>query len=163
MRNLPEKLTITLTMDLKKATNAEEMQSIINIYLHDNRTGLPRGMQGPMVCLTNQDVTSKTKEDIEESVQSNGSNETKPATESSINAATKGKQKADGTKGKGYGQCWECGEWGHPRRECEVYLKRMGKGNKVDESIAAIKGYGKFNKGGKGWKGKGKNGNGKRI
>ena len=40
-----------------------------------------------------------------------------------------------------------------------MYLERMGKGHKQD--LAALKGAGKFGKGGKGWKGKGKNNKGK--
>ena len=43
-----------------------------------------------------------------------------------VNAATKGAGK--GKKGgKGYGECWHCGEWGHPRRECP-HLNDLGKG-----------------------------------
>ena len=37
-------------------------------------------------------------------------------------AVGKGKGKG-GERGKGYGKCWHCGEWGHPRRECLEWLK----------------------------------------
>ena len=53
--------------------------------------------------------------------------------------------------GKGYGQCWECGEWGRPRRECPQFLERMK--NKRGE-VVALKGGGKKGKKGTG-KGKG--------
>ena len=72
-----------------------------------------------------------------------------------------GKDKGKG--GKGYGQCWECGEWGHPRRECPKFLARVN--NKGSGDVAALNGGGKKGKGGKGkwWKGsKGRwNGKGK--
>ena len=58
----------------------------------------------------------------------------------------------DKGKGKGYGQCWECGEMGHPRRECPKFLARM---NAKGGDVSALKGGGKK---GKGAKGKGKGG-----
>ena len=67
---------------------------------------------------------------------------------------TKGGKKGDIGR-KGYGQCWECGEMGHPRRECPKFLERMGKGQQQD--LSALKGTGKYGKGGK-W---GKGGKGK--
>ena len=107
MRNLPEKLTTTLAMDLKRATRIEQMQSIINVYLHDNKIGLPRGMPGTMVCLTIEEETDKTERTKEETFQTNTTSEPNPNGDSSFNAATKGKQKGDGGTGKGHGQCWE--------------------------------------------------------
>ena len=73
--------------------------------------------------------------------------------------AVKGGKKDKG-KGKGYGQCWHCGEYGHPRRECPEWLKLQG------GSVAALegdwnKGKGKKGKGKKGGKGKGWNNYGK--
>ena len=35
----------------------------------------------------------------------------------------------DAGKVKGYGKCWHCGEWGHPRRECLEYQKLQNKGD----------------------------------
>ena len=70
------------------------------------------------------------------------------APDESLNAATKGGKKGDIGR-KGYGQCWECGEWGHPRRECPAFLKIMNKGSNNDGHVAALKGAGKYGKGGK--------------
>ena len=52
LKNLPEKIATALAIDLKKATSVDDVQNIINIYLHDHRTGLPRGTPGAMLYLT---------------------------------------------------------------------------------------------------------------
>ena len=124
MRNLPNKITTALAMELKKATTIDEMQSVVNIYLHGNRTGLPRGMSGPMICLAATEEANKTEEPRKDNHPTNKPSEPRPEDDNSLNAETKGNKKGDGSTGKGYGQCWECGEWGHPRRECEVFLKK---------------------------------------
>ena len=49
LKHLFENISTALAIDLKKAATTEEMQSIINSYLHDHRTGLPRGALGPML------------------------------------------------------------------------------------------------------------------
>ena len=60
--------------------------------------------------------------------------------------ALKGSKKGKG-KGNGYGECWHCGQWGHPRRECPELFKEKG-------IVAALKGKGKgTGKGQKGYKG----------
>lgn len=60
-RNLPERITTNFAMDIRKATTIEEMQSVVNVYLHDNRIGLPKGMPGTTICMT-----AKEEEDISE-------------------------------------------------------------------------------------------------
>ena len=66
-----------------------------------------------------------------------------------------------GKGGKGYGQCWERGGMGHPRRECPEFLARM---NVKCNEVAALNGSGEKGGGGKGkgykadkgkWNGKG--------
>ena len=78
-----------------------------------------------------------------------------------INAATKGNKIGDNGKGNGYGQGWEFGEWGHPRRACEVFRNRIGEGQTEDGSIFALKGAGQNGKGGKWGNGNGTGGKGK--
>ena len=158
MRNLPKKITTQLAMELKRAKTAEEMQSIVNIYLHDTRTGLPRGMPGTLICLTITENRDKTEDQKQEPPQTEQPSETKPNTDNSFNAATTGNRKGENNKGKGYGQGWECGEWGSPRRGCPKFLAKM---NNKDRSLSASKGYGKQNKGGKSNNGKAKGGKGK--
>ena len=51
---------------------------------------------------------------------------------------SKGKGKDGKDKNKGYGKCWHCGEWGHPRRECPEYIKLQSKGD-----VSAFKGVGR--------------------
>ena len=47
LRNLPDSILKLHAVELKKADSIEEMQSIINTYQFDHKTGLPRGQQGP--------------------------------------------------------------------------------------------------------------------
>ena len=73
LRNLPEKITTALALELKKADSVDEIQSIINVHLHEHRTGLPRGTPGPMIAMTE---TEKT-----ESAEANGQQKTSPPKE----------------------------------------------------------------------------------
>ena len=50
LKNIPENVTKDLTIDLRKATSADDMQHIIIIHMHDNRTRLQRGVFGLMIC-----------------------------------------------------------------------------------------------------------------
>ena len=49
-RNLPTKISMDLSMELRKLTTVDAIQNAINIYRHDHRTGLPRGMPSPMIA-----------------------------------------------------------------------------------------------------------------
>lgn len=101
MRNLAEEITTTLAMELRKATTTDEMQRVINVYLHANRNGLSKGMPGPMVCLTtNIEDGHKTEEHRKEESQTDKTKESKFAEEGSINAVFKGKNIGDGVIGK---------------------------------------------------------------
>lgn len=152
LQNLPDKLVITLSMQLRQAKTIEEMQSIVNIYVHDHKTGMIRGQTGPMICLAENETAPTyaavaanvyTKQDTQETEKQ------KEDVEQGSLDVVKGSKKDKG-KGKGYGQCWHCGQHGHPRRECPEWLKLQG------GSVAALKGAGWYNGKGKGKKGKGK-------
>ena len=157
-RNFLTKLSIELSMELRKLTTVDEVHNIVNIYRHDHRTGSPRGVPGIMIAMTEQTtdaepanssnaVTSNTTTTLGvvttednhlcKNTNTATSNDGTTNTGQDINAASKG---GKAKNGKGYGQCWECGEWGHPRRECPKFIARMaGKGGDVN----ALKGAGK--------------------
>ena len=48
-RNLPNKITIDLSMEFPKLTTVDAIRNAVNIYRHDHRTGLPRGVPGIML------------------------------------------------------------------------------------------------------------------
>ena len=134
-KHIPDKIAKDLAMDLRKASSADDMQGIINVYMHEHRIGLQRGILGPMICATtetNREEDTHKKEPTQE-LKTEVANEDAGLSGTSINAATKGGKKADRGKGKGYGQCWECGGYGHPRRECKVYLERIGEGQQQQD------------------------------
>ena len=62
LKHIPDKIAKDLAIDLRKVTSADEMQHIINVYMHDHRTGLQRGVLGPMICAaTEADDKEETK------------------------------------------------------------------------------------------------------
>ena len=71
LQNLPDKVVQTLAIELKRATSVEDMYSIINTYMFDHRTGLPRGQTSPMLYLTE----CPTPENTDEIVNLNGDKE----------------------------------------------------------------------------------------
>ena len=156
-RNLPQKVATDLAMELRKLNTVDAIRNVVNVYRHDRRTGMPRGMSGPMLCTTEgASEQDKQQEQQQTSLantinQQHGKTQAQDPQQDLCAAAKGGKDKG----GKGYGKCWECGEWGHPRRECPEFFKRMGKGG----DVAALKGNGKNKGKGKGKQGKGKKGN----
>ena len=66
MQNLPDRLITNLAIQLKNADFVEEMQSIISVYFHDHKIGLPRGQGGPLICLAEeeQQTITQTKNNI---------------------------------------------------------------------------------------------------
>ena len=150
MRNLPTHTTKDLAIQLKDVKITNDVRHIVNIYMHDYQTGMPRGQTGPMFCVAcnetqddNANIHTKTQErDKEQEPDANTSKDNE------FNAATKGKGK--GKKGpKGYGACWQRGEWGHPCRECPR-LHEFAKGKGSLDALKGGKGKGKKGKGGKG-------------
>ena len=158
MRNLPKQITKDLAMERTKA-NSIELQNAINIYMHDHQTGMPRNMPGPMLCMAEpdkQDVKpeeSNNKEDTSKAIGDEyGKGKDANKDNWDLNAASKGgKAGGKGNGKKGYGECWHCGEWGHPRRECPHLVGQQASNG----TLSALKG-GKNN----GWKGKGRKGKG---
>ena len=159
MQNLPDVSITNLSLQLKNADSVEEMQSIITIYLHDHKIGLPRGQGGPLICLAEDEpqtyaAIAATQPPDQPLAHDNNiiPKEGSAALPGDLDAVKGGKQ--SNGKGKGYGQCWHCGQMRHPRRECPEWLKlQTGTGNE-----AALKGGEWQNNKGKGKKGKGKKG-----
>ena len=60
LQNLPDKIVTHLSLQLKQAKTIEEMQSLVNVYLHDHRTDMPGGQIGPMICLADQEEQTQT-------------------------------------------------------------------------------------------------------
>ena len=111
-----------------------------------------------MLCVVAQqehDDTTETNEKHQEKTK-----ETELGTgagkEDELYATSKGKGKGK-ISSKGYGECWHCGERGHPRRECP----HLNDPAKATGSIGALKGGKGKGKKAEGGKGKGKNGVGK--
>ena len=126
MQNLPDRLITNLAIQLKNADFVEEMQSIIIVYFHDHRIGFPRGQGGPLICLAAEEPqTYAAVAAAQPPEQATTANKTladnDPKQEDGELDAVKGGKQSDG-KGKGYGQCWHCGQMGHPRRECPEWL-----------------------------------------
>ena len=168
-RNFPTKISTDLFMELRKLNKVDEIRNIANLYRHDHRFGLPRGVPGAMLALTENTTESSEASDTNDNHAK--ANIAQPTANEHYNNGGGNEQCQDefyavpkggkGKIGKGYGQCWECGEMGHPRRECPKFLARMnGKGGEVAALTGGGKkgkvGKGKGGKGGKGkWNGKG--------
>lgn len=163
-RHLQIKIAIDLSIGLRQLIAVGDIRNAINIYRHDHRTGLPRGVPGTMQAmieqppepeqpvLTQPDYIKIVGADIPINVLKIYANDCESGQEELY--VVFGGGKANG--GKGCGQGWECREY--PRRECPKCLERMkGKGGHV----VAPKGTGENGKTGKGRSGKGSMG--KRI
>ena len=163
MKNLPEKIVTSPSIELRTTETVDEIQHIINTYMHDHRAGLPRGIPGPMACLAQKEGPDTPEEEDNKTHAHAAASTVEPTTTAadSIINASKGNKKGDYGQREGYGQCWERGEMGHPRCECPVFFKRMGRGTEQDNTMAALEGTGKYWKGGKWAKGKYKGGKGK--
>ena len=57
LQNLPDRIVTQLSLQLKAADIVEAMQSLVNIYLHDHKTGFPKGHTGPMICMAEEEHT----------------------------------------------------------------------------------------------------------
>ena len=131
-RNFPIKLSIELSMGLRKFNIVDEIHNVFNIDRHDHRTGLPRGVPGIMIAMAEQATDTEpansnnatittttialgvvTTEDNSscKHTSTTNNNEGIASTGQDFHAVPKG---GKAKSGKRYGQCWECGEWGTP-------------------------------------------------
>ena len=170
LRNLPKRVTKDLALQFKDANIVNGVRNIVNIYLHDHQTGMPRGQADPMLCAATSDnadansgaATNKSEDNNTKEEQTTNNNAGKEDQNSwhgsnDLNVAIKGNGKCK-KGGRGYGECWHCGEWGHPRREC-LHINEFPR---AKGTVAALKGGKQGNDKGTGKFGKGKNkGNGK--
>ena len=151
IKNLPKSVTQNLAVQLRQAQTVDVVYNLVNIYLHDHSTGLPKGQASAKLYLADAGDKDGESDKVPDKEQTDGRKMTdqwQDPENADVNVV-KGDKK--GGKGKGYGACWHCGVWGHPRREC---LELVGKGK---GDVNAFKGKGKGYKGkGKGYKGKGK-------
>ena len=78
LQNLPDKIVTNLSLQLKQAKTIEEMQSLVNVYLHDHKTGMPRGQTGPIICLADQEEQTQTYATIAANANKNANTPNKP-------------------------------------------------------------------------------------
>ena len=150
LKNLPKSITQHLAVQLRQAQTIDAVYNLVRVYLHDHSTGLPRGQTTAKLYLTEDGERDKEapKEDKPESAQRQEEKQYNGEDNGDLNAATKGDKKG---KGNGYGACWHCGVWGHPRRECpELVGQPKGSVNALKGKGKGFKGKGKGYKGGKG-------------
>ena len=107
-------MVIALSMELNQVNTIEEMQSVVNVYLHDHKIGMPRGQAGPLICLAEEEqqpyatVVAAPKPQTEQHKTDPNHNPIKFHGNTDGNAggdvyAVKGGKKGNG-KGSGYGQ-----------------------------------------------------------
>ena len=152
VKNLHESITQNLAIELRKEQTIDAVYKRVTVYLHDHTIGLPRSQNPARLHLTeepdhNKDDTSKPRSDERkpDDKQKEDARARPKAEEGEDLSPVKGCKKG---KGKGYGACRHCGEWGHPRREC-LQFTGASKG-----TVNALKGKGKGFKGkGKGYRG----------
>ena len=61
-RNLPKIINNDLAMQFKDVKFVNEVRSIMNIYMLDRQTGMPRGQIGPMLCMAADGQTEQTED-----------------------------------------------------------------------------------------------------
>ena len=156
-----------LALHLESANAFQQVRKFIMRQMHDELTGMLEGENTQPLYNVGQD--SPSKEEGEENGQTKTEDDLQKLEQEYLAAfnqkgktAKGGKGKANKGKGKGYGECWNCGQQGHPLREWPVPGKLHGGVGTQPGTTAAFKGKGKYKgKGNKGnWKGNGWNGQG---
>ena len=122
------KVSVGLCMELRKLSSVDERRNAINIYRHDHGIGLRRGVSSAVLAM----IESPPDEDDPGNNTNNGTSNNDDDAHKTINKnIIKDDDEAEdpcavpnGRKGKigrGYGQCRECGDWGHTRRQCPKF------------------------------------------
>ena len=169
---VPREVMKPLALHLENAETFQQVRKLIMRQMHDELTGMLEGENTQPLYSIGQDSPKKEEDKEEEQAKTEEDwqkleQEYLAALGQKGKGGKGGKGKRDNGKGKGYGECWNCGQQGHPSRECPVPGKlHGGVGNQPGTTVAFKgkgKGKGKRGKGdwrGKGWKGRGKS-NGK--
>ena len=173
MKCLPKDVVKPLALHLDTADTFQQIRKLVMRQMHDEMTGMLEGDHTQPLYHVKPD-TNNEQTDEESSLQpdldtaeSNWAKAEQEYWAAALAQKGKGGKGAKGKgsklKGKGYGECWNCGQQGHPARECPVAGKLHGGVGSKDEAkgantAAAFKGKGESNWKGKGWKGKGKGG-----
>ena len=113
VKNLPKIMTQHLAIQLRQAETVDAVYNLAMIYMHDHSTGLPRGQVSAKFYLT--ESNDKDQEEAQKEKTEDNTERSQPHGLPDPNAVPKGGKKGKST---GYGACWHCGVWGHPRREC---------------------------------------------
>ena len=182
MKCLPKDVTKPLALHLDTATTFQQMRKLVVRQMHDEMTGMLEGDHTQLLYHVNQDMHSEQpteEQPLHPDLEIAENNWTKAEQEywaAALGQKGKGGKGGEGkgskSRGKGYGECWNCGQQGHPARECPIAGKMHGgvgakDDNRGSNTAAAFKGKGGYkgnnNWNGKVWKGKGEGGGKKSL
>ena len=140
-----------LALHLESAETFQQVRKLIMRQMHDELTGMLEGENTQPFYSIGQDSPKKEDENDEEQTKTEEDGqkleqEYLAALSQKGKTSKGGKGKTSKGKGNGYGECWNCGQQGHPPRECPVPGKLHGGVGVQPGATAAFKGKGR-NKG----------------